>query len=87
MLSKEDWLQIASKFHESSNFPLCLGAVDGKHIRVIKPIVSGSMFLNYKHFFSVVLIAVVDSDYNFIFVDIGAYGKECDSSVFKETPF
>ncbi|XP_052744678.1 uncharacterized protein LOC128199398 isoform X3 [Bicyclus anynana] len=87
MPSKEDWLHIASKFQESSNFPLCLGAVDGKHIRLIKPIDSGSMFLNYKHFFSIVLMAVVDSDYNFIFVDVGAYGKECDSSVFKETPF
>lgn len=32
-------------------------------------------------------MAVVDSDYNFIFVDIGVYGKECDSSVFKETTF
>ncbi|XP_052745491.1 uncharacterized protein LOC128199532 isoform X2 [Bicyclus anynana] len=83
----QDWLHIASKFQESSNFPLCLGAVDGKHIRLIKPIDSGSMFLNYKHFFSIVLMAVVDSDYNFIFVDVGAYGKECDSSVFKETPF
>ncbi|XP_022834883.1 protein ANTAGONIST OF LIKE HETEROCHROMATIN PROTEIN 1-like [Spodoptera litura] len=87
MPSKEDWLHIASKFQESSNFPLCLGAVDGKHIRLIKPIDSDSMFLNYKHFFSIVLMAVVDSDYNFIFVDVGAYGKECDSSVFKETPF
>nr|CAI5838029.1 unnamed protein product [Callosobruchus analis] len=45
------------------------------------------MFLNYKHYFSVVLMAVVDSDYNFIFVDIGAHGKECDYSVFKETRF
>ncbi|CAH1992755.1 unnamed protein product [Acanthoscelides obtectus] len=87
MPSKEDWLQIANKFQESSDFPLCLGAVDGKHIRVIKPVDSGSMFLNYKHYFSIVLMAVVDSDYNFIFVDIGAYGKECDSSVFKETAF
>lgn len=51
MPSKEDWLHIASKFQESSNFPLCLGAVDGKHIRLIKLIDSGSMFLNYKNFF------------------------------------
>ncbi|KAJ8711924.1 hypothetical protein PYW08_008878 [Mythimna loreyi] len=71
MPTKVDWLQIANKFQKSSDFPLCLRAVDDKHIRVIKPMDSGSMFLNYKHYFSIVLMAVVDSDYNFIFVDIG----------------
>ncbi|CAH1972683.1 unnamed protein product [Acanthoscelides obtectus] len=85
--SEEEWLMIANNFESASNFPLCLGAVDGKHIRVIKPEESGSMFLNYKHYFSIVLMAVVDSNYNFIFIDVGAYGKECDSAVFKETEF
>ena len=32
-------------------------------------------------------MAVADSDYKFTFVDIGAYGKDCDSSVFQETFF
>jgi len=40
-----------------------LGALDGKHIRVQKPWNSGSFFYNYKQFFSVVLMAVVDADY------------------------
>lgn len=48
---------------------------------------SGSMFLNYKHYFSIVLMAVIDTNYNYIFIDVGAYGKECDSNVFKETAF
>lgn len=85
--SENEWLNIAEDFAVIANFPHCLGAVDGKHIRIIKPTKSGSMFLNYKHFFSIVLMAVVDTNYNFIFVDIGAYGKDCDSNVFKETVF
>ena len=85
--SKEEWLQIAENFERSANFPNCLGAIDGKHIRIIKPQKSGSMFLNYKNFFSIVLMAVVDSNYNFIYIDVGAYGKDCDSGVFKETTF
>lgn len=43
------------------------------------------MFYNYKGYYSLVLLAVADANYNFVFVDVGAYGKDCDSSVFKET--
>lgn len=52
------------------HFPHCLGAVDGKHIRVKKFSNSGSMNLNYKNYFSIVLMAVVDSNYQFIYVDM-----------------
>jgi hypothetical protein len=48
---------------------------------------SGSMNLNYKGYFSIVLMAVADADYKFTYVDIRAYGKDCDSSVFQETHF
>ncbi|KAG8223752.1 hypothetical protein J437_LFUL003117 [Ladona fulva] len=34
-------------------------------------------------FSSVVLMAVADSDYRFIYVDVGSYGKDCDSNIFK----
>ena len=68
-------------------FPNCLGAIDGKHIRVTKFPSSGSMNLNYKCYFSIVLIAIADSDYKFTYVDIGTCGKDCDSSVFQETSF
>jgi hypothetical protein len=43
------------------------------------------MYFNYKDYFSIVLLAAADSDYRFTFVDIGAYGKDCDSTIFKET--
>ena len=38
-------------------------------------------------FFSVVLMAVVDSNYRFVYIAVGAYGKDCDSSVFRRTNF
>lgn len=85
--TEKEWYEIASNFCLKANFPHCLGAIDGKHIRVIKPDRSGSMFFNYKHFFSIVLMAIVDTNYNYIFIDVGAYGKECDSNVFKESSF
>ena len=85
--SRQEWVDIATNYENNSHFPHCIGSVDGKHIRVQKFRRSGSMNLNYKHFFSIVLMAIADSDYKFIYVDVGAYGKDCDSSVFKETVF
>ncbi|CAH1969512.1 unnamed protein product [Acanthoscelides obtectus] len=83
----ENWKDIADGFTRNAQFPHCIGAVDGKHVRIMKFPGSGSMNLNYKHFFSIVLMAIADSNYRFIYVDIGAFGKDCDSSVFKETVF
>jgi hypothetical protein len=85
-LTEDKWREIGNGFQKFSHFPHCLGAVDGKHIRVKRFPCSGSMNLNYKGNFSIVLMAVADADYKFTYVDT-AYGKDCDSSVFQETHF
>uniref|UniRef100_A0A8C5PC79 DDE Tnp4 domain-containing protein n=1 Tax=Leptobrachium leishanense TaxID=445787 RepID=A0A8C5PC79_9ANUR len=46
--NKEEWMAIADVFAKTCNFPNCLGALDGKHIRINKPKGSGSRFFNYK---------------------------------------
>lgn len=81
----EMWKSIASGFETAANFPHCIGAVDGKHIRLICPINSGSMYFNYKEYNSIVLMAVADSRYRFVYVDVGSYSKDCDSSIFKRS--
>lgn len=77
--------EISQKFYKYANFPNCVGAIDGKHIRIIKPDNSASTYYNYKIFFPFVLMAVVDADYCFVFVDIGAPGSNADSTIFKNT--
>jgi len=52
-----------------------------------KPDDSGSLFFNYKNFFSTVLRALVDADYCFISADVGAYGASNDSNIFKNSNF
>ena len=34
---KNDWIRTANEFYYRTNFPNCIGAVDGKHIRIRKP--------------------------------------------------
>ena len=75
-----EWKKLADDFWYLWNFPLCLGAIDGKHYAIICPPKSGNAF--YKGSFSIVLIAVADASYMFTFVDVGDYSRQSDSSVF-----
>jgi hypothetical protein len=76
------WEQIAMGFEQRWHFPHCVGALDGKHIVMKNPAKSGSSFFNYKHTFSVLLLAVVDINYKFTIIDVGSMGRFIDGSIF-----
>ncbi|KAK0400906.1 hypothetical protein QR680_015512 [Steinernema hermaphroditum] len=83
----DGWLELSNAFEQQWNFPHVLGAIDGKHIQIQKPCRSGSLFFNYKHFFSTVLLGVCDADYKFLYYDIGNYGHHHDSHVLESSSF
>lgn len=85
--TESEWKEISEDFNESWNFPNCLGAIDGKHIAIKKPLQSGSLYYNYKKFFSVVLMATVNANYEFIVADVGTNGRISDGGVIKNIAF
>ena len=83
--SPEDWLEVQSVFRRRWNIPHALGALDGKHIPIRCPRRGGSPYHNYKGFHSIVLLALVDGDYKFLWVDLGTAGSSSDAQIFKHS--
>lgn len=85
--SEEIFATIADKYFKKWNYPNCIGGIDGKHVRIVCPAKTSSLHYNYKEFFSIVLMAIVDPEYKFIAIDVGAYGREGDSGVYSRSTF
>lgn len=71
-------------FQTKWNFPHCVGAIDGKHIRIKKPAKSGALYFNYKAYYSIIMLAVADAHCRFRYVNIGSMGMCVDAGIFKD---
>lgn len=76
-----EWKAIADDFERRWNVPHAIGALDGKHVSIRKPIRSGSLYYNYKKFCSIILLALVDANYKFLWIDVGGFGHQSDAQV------
>lgn len=85
--SCSEWKAISALFEERWNFPHLLGAIDGKHIAITPPKGCGSEFYNYKRHHSMVLMAIVDAQYQFLLCDFGTNGRVSDGGVLQNMKF
>ncbi len=82
--TEEEWREVANGFSRKWQFHHALGALDGKHVRCKQPPKTGALYRNYKKYFSIVLMALVDSDYKFMWVEVGAPGACSDAQIYNE---
>ncbi|XP_036000776.1 uncharacterized protein LOC105922503 [Fundulus heteroclitus] len=75
-----EWTAIARDFENKWQFPHCLGAIDGRHVFIQPPGNSGS-----ESRFSIILMAVVDANYKFVYASTETQGRVSYAGVFAQS--
>lgn len=78
----EDWKRIEDGFRRKWNFPDCCGALGGKHV-IVNALSEARNHYQRKNK-TVVLMALVDDDYCFSYIDIEFGGRVSDRAVFRK---
>ena len=73
-------------FSEKWNFHHVYGALDRKLVRILAPPGSGSVYYNYKNYVPIILLALIDADYKFMYlnVHVGTPGADSDAGIFRD---
>nr|XP_047146297.1 putative nuclease HARBI1 [Hydra vulgaris] len=84
-LSVENINKHSRDFEAILGFPQCVGAVDGCHILISAPNDQAISYYNYKGWYSIVLFAVVDCRYRFIYTSVRSPGRNNDSYILQNS--
>ncbi len=84
LTSPQEWHRVADQFADRWQMYHASSAMDGKHILIKCPKKSGSLFYNYKGFYSIILLALVDGDDKFLLVDVSQNRSSSDAQIFNQ---
>ena len=84
----DDFRVSMESFERLWQYPYCFGAIDGCHLPIKCP--PGSQeaakeYRNFKIFYSIVLMGIVDSNYKFIWASCGIPGNTHESAIFQSS--
>ena len=86
--TEEDYKTKMVDMEEMWQFPCCWAAIDGCHIPIKCPpggLEANKEYHNFKNFYSIVLMAMVDSHYRFIWGSCGYPGNSHDAIILQST--
>ncbi|XP_077514083.1 uncharacterized protein LOC144124951 [Amblyomma americanum] len=65
-----------------TGFPQAIGALDGCHFAISPPKKDAAGYYNYKGWHSTILLAIVDHQYRFLYLNVGSPGRCHDAHVY-----
>ncbi|CAF1118756.1 unnamed protein product [Rotaria sordida] len=72
-------------FYTKFGYPMCIGALDGTHFAIKPPLGYEVDYYNYKIYHSIIMLATVNADLLFTYVNRGAPGKCNESSIYNRS--
>ncbi|XP_064487325.1 uncharacterized protein LOC135399499 [Ornithodoros turicata] len=70
------------EFHAVTGFPQAIRALGGCHLPVSPPKLHATDYYNYKGWYSIILLALVDHQYKFKYINVGSPGRCHDAHVY-----
>ena len=86
----DDFKDCSLDMEEMWQFPLVFSALDGCHIPIKMPRGGGHSakeYHNFKNFYSIILMGMVNAKMQFIWASVGCPGSNHDSIIFRSTSF
>ncbi len=80
-----DQQETCQEFYRTARFPRVIGAMDCTHVRIVSPGAQAELFRNRKHYFSVNVQAICNSNMKFTNIVARWQGSAHDSTIFNNS--
>lgn len=84
-ITNQEIKETIDAFNDKYSYPMCIGSIDGTHISIEPPSGEETDYFNYKKHHSVIVLAVVNADLKFTYINVGAPGRCNDAFVYNRS--